>query len=322
MAKLGAITQLLSRERAPDAVVVLVREPGGAHHGVDPVLGRPREVGATGVEGGEVDHHLDVHARQGGRVGVDLHVGVDARGVPEVQPRVVGIDGPHELEVRIGGDGPAHGAAHAATRPEHADPNGHGEPRPGGVGVGVGSAAPEGARSCGRTLVAWWLAPTRSAVRSRRKSTPGNAGSARYRVRRCSEHASTRVPSPVTLLECRVLPPRQPHRPAPVHRRRPSSAPRRRRPRRGARRPAGAGGTQRVGQVHPPADARRPPATGGRPGPPGAEIRHRRLPASGGAATARRDGARAAGATHRRGRRGHPPRRRHGRARPGRARGG
>jgi hypothetical protein len=49
-----------------------------------------------------------------------VHVGVDAGGVPQVESRVVWIDGPHEVEVGIGGDGAADGAAHAATGTEDA----------------------------------------------------------------------------------------------------------------------------------------------------------------------------------------------------------
>jgi hypothetical protein len=40
--------------------------------------------------------------------------------VPQVEARVVGIDGPDKVEVGIGGDGPADGAAHAPTGTEDA----------------------------------------------------------------------------------------------------------------------------------------------------------------------------------------------------------
>jgi hypothetical protein len=55
---------------------------------------------------------------------VDLHpLGFGAGDLAHVEADVVGIDRRHQLELRVAGDGPAHGRAHAATRPEHSDPH-------------------------------------------------------------------------------------------------------------------------------------------------------------------------------------------------------
>src|SRR5918996_1579627 len=115
--EVGRDQAVAAGEGRADAVVVLGREPGGSHDRVHPVLGRPGEVGPGGVQGREVHDNLGVDGQQRRRIGVDVHVGVDAGGVPQVEARVVRIDGAHQLELGVFGNGPAHGAPHAPSRP-------------------------------------------------------------------------------------------------------------------------------------------------------------------------------------------------------------
>src|SRR5690606_34620215 len=162
-------------ERGPQALVVLGGEAGRADDRVQPVLGHPLEVAPGRLDDREVDDDLGPDLEQDGGVGRDVEVGdVDARDLAEVEPRVVGVDGGHQLELGVAGHGPAHRAAHPAPGPEHSHAHCH---RPGTL-----AAAPPGHSRWGRA------APATTRRRPRAGNRVGPAGGPRYRGRRCDDH--------------------------------------------------------------------------------------------------------------------------------------
>src|SRR5207302_2308281 len=77
-------------------------------------------------EDGEVHHNVDSHPLEAVGVGQDHQPGhVDSRGLAQVEPGVVGIDGCDQLELVVACHRLAHGGAHAARCTEHANPDRH-----------------------------------------------------------------------------------------------------------------------------------------------------------------------------------------------------
>ena len=203
-------------------------------------------------------------------VGVDRQAGdVHADGVAEVEAGVVGVDRPHELELRVGGHGLAHHAAHAPRGTEDSNTDRH------AATPIVSPPRPDAPVVVGRREIRVAAAGRRARVSGDGVSTNSRAPPTFPRAFR----SLSAVPSSLATLVARDLTvsvgPRLAARPASTSRR--------------PRHPAGPRRPQRRRQVHPAAHARRPAPARRRRGPPVARHGHRRLPAPGAEPRARRD---------------------------------
>ena len=124
MAKFGAMRQLLRVKVAAKRSQVGVGEPGGAHHGVDAVLGGKARFSraasrwvkstTTSTPGGD---------ERVGRAGDTWRSDVEPGDVAQVDAGVEGVDGGDELERGVAEHGAAHRRAHAARRPRTPRPS-------------------------------------------------------------------------------------------------------------------------------------------------------------------------------------------------------
>ena len=106
------------REGRPESGQVVAVETAGADYRVDAGIGEDGEVGSTGVDHGEVDHHLGAGLHHLGRPGNhDDPVGDPVK----VLPHRGGVGGSHQDEAVGAVDRPTGGATHTAGRAQHTD---------------------------------------------------------------------------------------------------------------------------------------------------------------------------------------------------------